>query len=407
MSPFSTLLAAALLVPLTSAQKAESQKAESQKAEAQKTEAQKAEVEHLAEARAASARDLSDILEPVCSKHELPALGALVMRKGKVTAIGATGLRKRGSKEAVTTDDRWHLGSCTKAMTATLIAVLVEKGELSWNLTLKDAFDGIEVHEDICDVTLRQLLAHRGGLLANPMVKDLWQRLRDHEGSTRDARAMMAVEVLALRPAAEPGSRFLYSNTGYMLAGAIAERATGKSWETLIQEQVFDPLGMKTAGFGPPGDRSAITQPRAHSAKGLAIEPGPLADNPAALGPAGTVHASLEDWAKFIRLHLRGARGETGLLLKPATFKRLHTPFGRRATYALGWGVADRPWSKGVILTHNGSNTMWYAVVWAAAAEDFAVLVTCNQGGRKAQKACDVVASQLISARRASAKKGG
>jgi hypothetical protein len=100
------------------------------------------------------------------------------------------------------------------------------------------------------------------------------------------------------------------------------------------------------------------------------------------------------DWAKFVIAHLQGARGESGLL-KPETVETLHTPaFG--GEYAAGWLVTERPWGGGQVLTHAGSNTMNFAVVWMAPIRNFAVLVATNQGGDVVPQACDEAAGMLI-----------
>jgi CubicO group peptidase (beta-lactamase class C family) len=113
------------------------------------------------------------------------------------------------------------------------------------------------------------------------------------------------------------------------------------------------------------------------------------------IGPAGTVHCSIVDWSRFIIAHLRGEQGLSGIL-KSETFKHLHTPpFG--GEYAFGWVVAERAWAGGRVLTHAGSNTQNYAVVWMAPARDFAVLVMTNQAGGDTVSACDAAASALIS----------
>src|SRR5262249_39700259 len=130
--------------------------------------------------------------------------------------------------------------------------------------------------------------------------------------------------------------------------------------------------------------------------------PGPGSDNPAAIGPGGIVHCSLPDWAKYVGLHLEAEQGRC-VYLKHDTFVKLHTP-GKgtdNEQYAMGWSVATRPWAgtkdkPGRVLTHNGTNTMWFAVTWVAPERDFAVLIACNQGGDKAAKACDQAAWALI-----------
>ena len=125
------------------------------------------------------------------------------------------------------------------------------------------------------------------------------------------------------------------------------------------------------------------------------MKPGKGADNPRGLGPAGTVHCSLQDWAKFIGLHLQAARGECRLLTAES-FQRLHTPMDQKSGYALGWIVLKREWADGSVLMHNGSNTMWYSVVWIAPKRGFAVMAVTNIGPKGGAEATDAAVSLLI-----------
>lgn len=331
----------------------------------------------------------------------MPALGGAVLTSEGLRAQGVTGVRALGSKVPVRTDDLWHLGSCTKAMTATLVAQLVEEGRLRWESRLPEAFpDFVErMHDGWKPVTLELLLAHRGGVPSHLDRDGLWGRLWRHRGTPTAARRKLAEGVLKHPPDPPPGTQYVYANAGYALAGHAAERVTKTAWEDLIRLRLFRPLGIRSAGFGAPGSPDAIDQPWGHAERGgilAPVPPGPAADNPPAVGPAGTVHMSLADWAKFVALHLAGARdGKTKLLLKRRTIRRLHRPLPGQA-YALGWLAVERPWGGGRVLTHAGSNTMWFAVVWMAPKKDFAVLATCNQGGDGAAKACDRAAWALI-----------
>jgi hypothetical protein len=102
------------------------------------------------------------------------------------------------------------------------------------------------------------------------------------------------------------------------------------------------------------------------------MEPGPSADNPRGLGPAGTVHCSLEDYGKFLNLH---ATGEPAGIVTPESMQHLHT--SRDGQYAGGWGVVDSP--KGPILIHSGSNTLWYATALVAPQPHFTFAITTNK----------------------------
>jgi CubicO group peptidase (beta-lactamase class C family) len=337
-------------------------------------------------------RRLNDLLESIRLKHGVPALGAAIVTGKGLEALGAAGVRKKGADVSVTVADEWHLGSNTKALTAAMIAALIERNTLKWETTIGEVFPDAASSLDpaLQKATLLHLLSHRAGLPAN-----IPWGLLPRTGTTRDQRLAVIKKLASIKPLAEPGAKYLYSNLGYVIAGAMAEKAADDSWENLMKKLIFEPLGMAGAGFGGLGTPSLIDQPWPHGENGKPVEKnGPDVDNPPVLGPAGIVHCPLADWAKFVTDQLRGARGEKALL-KPETYKTLQTPpFG--GEYALGWLVAEREWGGGMVLSHNGSNTMNLAVVWIAPLRDFAVLIVCNQGGPVAFKACDEAASKLI-----------
>jgi CubicO group peptidase (beta-lactamase class C family) len=350
---------------------------------------------------AAPPQDLGELLAPIRAKHGVPALGVAVLVDGELAALGVTGVRRAKHPEKVTVDDLWHLGSCTKAMTATLLARFVEAGKLQWTTPVADALPDVtaRMHADARAITVAQLLQHRAGLPGGP-PPDLWNELWQWPGTLREARTKVAATLLANAPEAPPGERFLYSNAGYMIAGAIAERLAGRPWEELIQRELFAPLGITTAGFGAPGDEQATTQPWGHRPGKDGPAPS-FGDNPRALGPAGTVHMTLRDWARFAALHLGMPAADGKPLLRAETLAALHTP-PAGADYALGWAATKRPWAPGPIVTHNGSNTMWFCVAWLAPEARFGVLVTCNHGD--GAKACDDVAAACIRRFRPAAK---
>jgi CubicO group peptidase (beta-lactamase class C family) len=279
---------------------------------------------------------------------------------------------------------------------------LVQQGKLNWDSTIGEVFadQRDKFHPDFHAVTLEQLLLHRSGLPddTTPDWK-IWPKVRSVTGPIIEQRRALLELVLSQKPAAAPGTKYQYSNYGYTIAGAMCEKATGKSWEDLMRDELFTPLGMTTAGFGPPGDAKLVDQPWGHSSGILgqkAIAPGPAADNPAVIGPAGTVHCSLADWAKYAAFHLRGARGEEPRL--PAeVFKKLHTPLpGDEEDYAFGWIETNRDWAGGKALMHAGSNTMWFALIWLAPQRDEAYLAATNNGSNTAFTACDTAISKLI-----------
>src|SRR5258705_3709687 len=275
-------------------------------------------------------------------------LAAAVLRGERIIAQGAAGVRKRGTAERITLDDQFHLGSCTKAITATLVAMLVEEGKLNWTTTLGELFaDTVKpMHPAWEKVTLRQVLAHRASLRLEPDgqgVAELVRPPRARLGTLPQQRLEIAREALSRPPGIPPDTKYWYSNVGYVLAGAVLEQLTGQTWEELMRERLFQPLGMSTGGFGAPGEREGADkteQAWGHSqVLGKPLDPrSPAAEIPLFNGPAALAHMTVTDWAKFIALHLRGDPANPhcqAALLKLDTFAELHAV--RPATTSKGW----------------------------------------------------------------------
>jgi len=303
-----------------------------------------------------------------------------------------------GRAENVTTEDRWHLGSLTKAMTATVAGTLVEEGAVSWESTILDVFpewEG-EILPAYEDVRLKELLSHTAGILSDVTRTPSWPGLREDDAPLTEQRRRWSVEFLSVPPEAARGTH-LYSNAGYVVAGAMLEKVTGVPWEALMAERLFGPLGMAGAGFGAPGTAGSTSQPWGHrpgSGGWVGVEPGIQADNPAALGPAGTVHAPMADLVRFVQAHIQGDRG-AATVVSPGTMAILHTP-APGTEYALGWGRTTRGWAPGWVYVHHGSNTLWHATIWMAPEGDFGVISVVNAGGDPGFQAADEVAGLLI-----------
>lgn len=288
------------------------------------------------------------------------ALGAAVWPQAApepeaVVAGTRTPPDRGGPADPVLATDLWHIGSVTKAMTGTMLARLVAAGVLDWSLTLEAGLRGagVSVHPDLKAVTLHQLVTGLSGLATNlPLLE--FARFDDTEADPRAARLSWARLALARAPEAAPGSRFIYPNSGFVVAGCLAEQATGLDWEELMRREVFGPLGLASAGFGVPDPARA---PRGLAPGLMNAAPRPRQgrqDNPQAMGPAGTVHMSLTDLVTFGRAHALGPGGGAFPgYLPQAAWRVLHTPPPGQG-YAVGWLV--RPDGS---LWHNGSNTLW------------------------------------------------
>lgn len=342
---------------------------------------------------AAQQPTFSTRLETLRTQANLPAVAGATFSSTAVSEVTAIGVRRLGDETPVTPGDLWHIGSITKSFTSLLIARHVERGAMTWTSTLGELL-GASRTGKFAPVTLSQLLSHRAGLPAN-VSPGVMAAANEGSPGVDGLRQRIADAVLAGEPAAAPGAAFVYSNLGYIIAGALLELKTKKTWEALLQEEVLAPLKLTSAGHGSPGVRDQVSQPRGHRRSGegtlTPVEPGPLSDNPPYLGPAGRLHMTVGDLARWGQVHLRGERGQDGIV-RAGTFKRLHQPEGT-GPYAMGW--VSRPSADSRIIWHNGSNTMWYAIVAFDPAADRGVVIVTN-GSIAAAQAVDAAAMATI-----------
>ncbi len=345
--------------------------------------------------------DLSAALASFRAEGRAPAIGAAVWRGQDLVAVGVSGVRRLGDSTPVTVQDQWHLGSETKSMTATLIGMYVEKGKIHFEDTVSRLFAGEGFNPAYANVTVEQLLGHRAGFAGETpsWIQDRMYSAGDSPG----ARASAARAFLAEPPAPPPGN-VAYSNASYRVLGAALERLTGRTWESLIKSDLFNALHMTTCGFGPPGRSGGVDEPWGHrvdDGRLHSMDPGlAQADNPPALGPAGTVHCSLEDWGKYLTMHLAGARGER-TLLSAETMVRLHTPppgAPPNKGYAGGWWLLPRMWNRGKVLFHTGSNNLWYASAYIGSTRDLVFAAVANRGGDPMPKVFTHLMATIIKA---------
>lgn len=300
--------------------------------------------------------DLQAKIVELTEKHGVPSLAVAVMENGAIRQA-AHGVRKIGDEAAVSLDDRFHFGSCTKAVTAQLIHMLANDGLL----TLRDPITTYYpmAHEAYAAVTIADLLTHTSGLAAA-------------DGYLHD-------------PPAHTYGTFHYSNLGYILLGDIAQQVTGKPYKALVEERIAHPLGMTSAGFGVADDSpagSAPQQPWGHRRDDNALIP-INQDNPDIYAAAGGMHASVSDWMKFMK-HMLGQH----TIKSPV--KTVDANNGQYYTSA-----AFRKGKQG-ILVHDGNNVFNLSRHMLLPERNAAIVITTNDGSEQARHAMDELTQHII-----------
>jgi CubicO group peptidase (beta-lactamase class C family) len=347
--------------------------------------------------------DLAELLNTIRLEERLPGLAAAIIIDSKLHSVAAVGVRESGTDNWLTVNDKFLISSCAKAFTATTAAILVEEGRLSWQTTIRDAFPDLKMLPEYENITIQQLLSHRAGLPKNLKEGTTW--LTDYgfdkkRGSAPELLRLQYLEqTVQNKLISPPGKVIHYSNSGYILAGAVLEKIAGRTYEKLLKEKIITPLDLATAGYGPPAALEPTSQPWGHywdksknSFVALKV------DYPNFFAPTGYIHMSIKDWAKFIIVHLNSDPSDGTKLLKSSSLQFLHTPpdsaewdfsfkermgskfFGYdflNSNYALGWFIKERDKEHDLIY-HGGRGFAFNAMVLADLKPKNAILLVTN-----------------------------
>ncbi len=323
--------------------------------------------------------DFSEIIEKTFHDAGPIAIAGGISNGVQTLEIAAFGLREANQDTPVTAADKWHLGSISKSLTTMLLGTYIATAHLDLDTTLPALLPHLatDMHDDWRKTTLRDVLEHRAGLPVNFG----FATMRRVEIDTKNRRAARAEALRAILSKPAKSRNFRYSNIGYTLAGHVAETLGDQVWEIQMRNRIFIPMGLRTAGFGAPKGATRYDQPVGHANFfGLFQKPvNPFdspADNTPIIGPAGTVHMSINDMLAYGRQLLAMSKGQDALL--PATvFSDITTP--SHGQYAGGFIQAQADWAGGQYFWHNGSNTMWYALLVILPQKNRVIAITTNQ----------------------------
>ena len=322
--------------------------------------------------------------------------------------VGVAGLRQLGITYALNGQESFIIGSNTKAMTAVVAARLIERGVLRWDRTIGEAIPELQksMRVDYRTVTLEQLLAHRGGVLAMTGDEDL-QRFQVFLGNYTGALPQTLPErrrffanwlLMQLPPrGVTPGQDYYYSNVGYVLVGAMLEAMTSKPHETLFYEELTQPLGVAGSWIRP--ELMAANQPLGHEgARGQLIVVPPFTAEEQqwfdVIAPAGLFSATPAAYSTWLHWHLLALQGQVTPLPGGYVQRLKQLAHG---DYAVGWVATRRTGLP--VLAHTGSwgGFMCEAVVDRAGQRaSFSMTNTDEVAADGSSWVLDVLDTQLI-----------
>lgn len=321
--------------------------------------------------------EVRSIVEKYRVKYNVPAVAASVINFDKIY-FGVSGVKKTNTTDKVEIDSKFHLGSNTKAITSLVAAILVEDGLLDWNTKLVEVVPEIRnnINKAYTNITLQDLLSHRARIA--PFEDDKskeWRRMPIEKiESAKNQKLEFAKYALNLKPSELKETNHLYSNGGYIIAALLLEKASGKSWEQLVQEY-FDDIGINHfIGFPSQKDQNDTYGHIKRGKKYNCVPPKKEYELGNYFAPAGNLSLSIKDFSKLIQQNLQGLMGNDGIL-KPETYKKLHFGLDK---YALGWYNGNIGDSEQKFSYHGGSLGTFSSAVIVSADRKIAIVILVN-----------------------------
>ncbi|MCI0390821.1 MAG: serine hydrolase [Acidobacteria bacterium] len=282
-------------------------------------------------------------VEQVMKDWHVPGIAVAIVKDGKVVYAKGYGYRdvKKGLK--VTPDTLFAIGSCSKAFTATALAILVDEGKLDWDKPLRDYLPDFRLSDAFATQHMRprDLVTHQSGLPRHDLVwygsplsrKELFERLQ------------------YLEPSKPLHAKFQYNNLMFMTAGVLIERVSGSTWEEFVRRKILDPLGMKTSNFSVKDSQKMPDYSLPYREEKGNVNEIPFR-NIDAIGPAGSINSSVNEMANWLLMQLGKGKFDGRQVISEKSLNEIHTPQivaggdlkydeSFYSSYAMGWAVTS------------------------------------------------------------------
>jgi CubicO group peptidase (beta-lactamase class C family) len=306
------------------------------------------------------------LIESEMRKQGIPGLSVAVVREGKLVKVAGYGLANVELDVPARPDTVYQTASMTKQFTAAGVMLLVEDGKVGLDDPLSKYLD--DVPSGWSAVTVRHLLTMTGG------VKDYVALFGESKDDVTPEQIYRRVAALPLDGA--PGEKWSYSNSSYVLLGLVIRKVSGKSWDALLEERVFEPLGMRSTGRA---DASRVTKNRASLYE---RRDGRLVNcryvNPTVFNNGdGGLLITVLDMARW------DAALAPGKLLKRTSLETMWTPVGFDGKtiyhYGFGWFLNETGGQR--VVLHGGGRPGSSAQITRFLDEHLTVIVLCNIDG--------------------------
>lgn len=308
-----------------------------------------------------------------------PGAAVLVAKDGRILFERGYGVTDLRTLRRIDSRTNFRLASVTKQFTAAAVMLLVREGKLSYEDTLTSVFPGYPEYGRT--ITIRHLLNHTSGL---PDYEDLMPTadpaLPVEKAQIRDAGVL---ELLKKQEKGKfvPGSKWAYSNSGYVVLGLVIEKISGRPFPDFLRERVFEPLGMEGTMAYVRGANEVPNRAFGHSREAGAWRETDQSPTSATLGDGG-IYSSLADllkWDEALRRHTLLSEAEMRPALTPVRVPEQspQEPDGAPAEYGFGWFL--NPWQGRPRMWHYGESIGFRTAIQRFTADGLTAVVLANR----------------------------
>lgn len=299
-----------------------------------------------APAQTAPPAGLDAYVEQAMRDWGVPGLAIAIVKNDSVVLARGYGVREVGKPATVDAHTLFAIGSNTKAFTSALVGLLVDEGKMRWDDPVTRYLPSFQLYDPYAsrEITIRDVLSHRSGL--GRRADMLWY-------GSPFGRDEILRRIRFLQPNSSFRSQYGYQNIMFLAAGQASAAAGGASWDALITDRIFRPLGMRESNTSVTQLQGQANVAAPHlqvNGKARAI-PWRNIDN---VAPAGSINSTVFDMAKWVRMQLAGGVVDGKPFLRPRTFAEMRSPqtiipmardtllpSTHFTSYGMGWVLQD------------------------------------------------------------------
>lgn len=267
----------------------------------------------------------------------VPGAAVGVVKDGKVLYARGYGVSDPDQRRQVTAQTLFAMGSVTKSFTALVVASVIDQGKLDWDTPVREYFPWFRLYDPIASqaITLRDMLTHRSGLPRHDFLRF----------STYLSREELVRRLRYLEPNRSFRDVYQYNNLMYVAAGYLAGLAAGSTWEDLVRERIFAPLGMERSNTSVLDSQQSdnYASPYARGANGLPEKQEFYVYQKFGVGPNGAVNSCVDDMLKYLEMYLQGGVANGRRIVSRQQFDQLLRPVtvadSTGAVYSPGWRI--------------------------------------------------------------------